>query len=116
MTARRVRALALVAACSIALGACSNTTRTTSVMTTDVGAAAAGSEVNIASLSAVVQQNPQDASAYNVRGTAYGRAGKYREAIADFGHRDKASAYRPRAEIIEREVTALQPSAIEILN
>jgi len=45
---------------------------------------AAGSQANIGSLSAVIAQNPSDANAYNVRGTAYGRAGKLREAIADF--------------------------------
>src|SRR3979490_1532803 len=44
----------------------------------------AGSQANIGSLSAVIAQNPSDANAYNVRGTAYGRAGKLREAIADF--------------------------------
>ena len=40
----------------------------------------AGSQVNIASLTAVVQQNPYDASAYNVRGTAYGKAGDLKAA------------------------------------
>src|SRR5690606_28152292 len=51
-----------------------------------------GSEVNISSLSSVVSQNPSDASAYNVRGTAYGKAGKLRQAIADF---DKAIQLNP---------------------
>jgi tetratricopeptide (TPR) repeat protein len=45
---------------------------------------AAGSQANIGSLSSVIAQNPNDANAYNVRGTAYGRAGKLKEAIADF--------------------------------
>src|SRR5262245_24604665 len=45
---------------------------------------AAGSQANIGSLSAVIAQNPNDANAYNVRGSAYGRAGKFREAVADF--------------------------------
>jgi hypothetical protein len=35
----------------------------------------AGSQVNIASLTTVIEQNPSDASAYNVRGSAYGRSG-----------------------------------------
>ena len=45
---------------------------------------AAGSEANINSLTAVIQRNPSDANGYNVRGTAYGRAGETREAIDDF--------------------------------
>ena len=39
---------------------------------------------NIASISAVVAQNPRDANALNLRGTAYGQAGDYEKAIADF--------------------------------
>ena len=45
---------------------------------------AMGSEANISSLSSVVNQNPSDASGYNVRGTALGRAGRYDQALADF--------------------------------
>ena len=45
---------------------------------------AQGSEANIASLSAVVDRNPNDAEAYNVRGTAYGRAGMLSQALRDF--------------------------------
>ncbi len=41
-------------------------------------------EVNIASLSDVIQRNPSDAAAYNTRGAAYARAGNYDSAIADF--------------------------------
>ena len=37
--------------------------------------------------------NPNDPSAYNVRGTAYGRAGRLREALADF---DRAIQLDPR--------------------
>ncbi len=45
---------------------------------------AQGSEANIASLTAVVDRNPNDAEAYNVRGTAYGRAGRLSRALKDF--------------------------------
>ena len=45
---------------------------------------AAGSEANIGSLTTVIQRNPSDANGYNVRGTAFGQAGKLKEAIADF--------------------------------
>ena len=40
--------------------------------------------VNIASLTEVVQRNPNDAAAYNTRGAAYARAGQFSDAIADF--------------------------------
>ena len=45
---------------------------------------AQGSQANIASLTTVVEANPDSPEAYNVRGTAYGRAGRNREALADF--------------------------------
>ena len=54
--------------------------------------AAQGSEQNIASLTAVIARSPQDPEAYNVRGSAYGRAGQYREALQDF---DRAIALNP---------------------
>ena len=41
---------------------------------------AQGSNENIASLTSVIDRNSADPEAYNVRGSAYGRAGKYREA------------------------------------
>src|SRR5690606_37968010 len=55
--------------------------------------AAQGSEENIASLTAVIERSPSDADAYNVRGTAYGRAGRNREALKDF---DRAIELNPR--------------------
>ena len=45
---------------------------------------AQGLSENIASLSAVIQRNPQDPEGYNVRGSAYGRAGQYQAALKDF--------------------------------
>src|SRR4051812_36584549 len=42
------------------------------------------SKVNIASLSDVIQRNPSDPSAYNTRGAAYARVGRYGDAISDF--------------------------------
>src|SRR5690349_9795636 len=53
---------------------------------------AQGSQQNIASLTAVIQRNPQDPEAYNVRGSAYGRSGKYQDALKDF---NKAIELKP---------------------
>src|SRR5687768_15722076 len=39
---------------------------------------------NIGSLSEVIQRNPADPSAYNTRGAAYAKVGRYSDAIADF--------------------------------
>ena len=46
--------------------------------------ASAGSSTNIASLTAVIDANPNDASAYSTRGIAYGQAGKLDKAVEDF--------------------------------
>src|SRR3546814_10988248 len=45
---------------------------------------AQGSEENIASLSSVIQSAPQNPEGYNVRGSAYGRAGEFKRALEDF--------------------------------
>ncbi len=55
--------------------------------------AASGAEANITSLTAVIEQNPNDATAYNVRGTAYGQAGALREALADFSRAIEINPY-----------------------
>ena len=44
----------------------------------------AASPANIASLSGVVQSNPNDPQAYNMRGSVFGQAGRNDEALADF--------------------------------
>jgi tetratricopeptide (TPR) repeat protein len=54
---------------------------------------AQGAEQNISSLTAVIQRNPNDAEAYNVRGSAYGRGGRYQEAIDYF---NRAIELNPR--------------------
>ena len=43
-----------------------------------------GSTENIGSLTDVINQNPSDPDAYNVRGAALGRSGRYRDALNDF--------------------------------
>ena len=52
--------------------------------TSSLGHSQADQRNNIASISAVVSQNPRDANALNLRGTAYGQSGDYEKAIADF--------------------------------
>ena len=64
--------------------------------------------VNIASLTEVIQRNPNDAAAYNTRGAAYARAGQFNDAIADFTKAiqidpNSGSAYNNRA-LAERQV------------
>ena len=44
----------------------------------------AGSTANLASLSAAIQRDPQNPVNYNVRGSAYGQAGQFQAALADF--------------------------------
>ena len=64
----------------------------------------AASPANIASLTEVVQRNPNDAQAYNMRGSVLGRAGRNQEALADFDHAiaDYSEALRvgPRSAVI----------------
>ncbi len=47
-------------------------------------AAQAEQKNNIASLTEVIKKNPNDANALNLRGSAYGQAGEYQKALADF--------------------------------
>ena len=69
-------AVALLAA--LALAGCATTTETTDVIRLD---RAQGSDENIASLTAVIQANPRAPEGYNVRGSAYGRAGQFKPAL-----------------------------------
>ena len=47
-----------------------------------------GTEENISSLTRVVERNPNNPEAYNVRGSAYGRAGQFDEALASLDNFD----------------------------
>ncbi len=81
---RPLPALALMLA--LALGACS----TTGLDVAGTGAPEsedaiyATSPANIESLTSVVQKNPNDPQAYNMRGSVFGKGGRYQEALADF--------------------------------
>ena len=68
----------------------------------------AGSPQNIASLTDVVQSNPSDAAALNVRGTAFARAGRFDQAIGDFSRAIQINpnlreAYANRALVLRRQ-------------
>ena len=90
-TARCGRAVlgrgALLALAALALAACSETmgSLTPSVNhVAEVDADSAAAPGNIASLTDVIQRNPNDSTAYNTRGIAYAKSGRYQNAIDDF--------------------------------
>src|SRR3954471_12096867 len=72
--------LALLA--GAALAGCQTVTGAPTTETEDNQLAA--SPANIASLTGVVQNNPNDPQAYNMRGSVFGQAGRNDEALADF--------------------------------
>ncbi len=64
---------------------------------------------NIDSLTEVIRRNPSSAEAYNTRGAAYARVGRFAEAVADFTEAAKldpnsAAAYTNRA-LAERQMS-----------
>src|SRR5258708_32051964 len=64
----------------------------------------AATPTNLASLTEVVQRNPNDAQAYNMRGSVLGRAGRNQEALADFDRAialdaNYAQAYANRGQV-----------------
>jgi tetratricopeptide (TPR) repeat protein len=52
---------------------------------------------NIESLTEVINKNPRDANALNLRGTAYGQIGDYKGAMADFNNALKINPEFPQA-------------------
>ena len=80
---RRPGTFGLISAAAFILAACQSTGDTGTFSTSSIDRSA-GSRVNIESLSAVIEENPNDANAYNVRGSAFGQAGDLDSAIQDF--------------------------------
>src|SRR5262249_22020478 len=67
---------------ALAFGGCSTSIQLGSPQSEESVAAASPS--NLASLTDVVQRNPNDPQAYNMRGSVLGQGGRYHEALADF--------------------------------
>lgn len=87
---KRFRVSLVVCTVLAGLSGCATSNQTDDVFRID---RAQGSQENIASLTSVINANPQDPEGYNVRGSAYGRAGDSRRAIEDF---NKALQLNPR--------------------
>src|SRR5665213_2353764 len=75
-------ALAGLALTTLALAGCQTVTGSPTTEAEDNLLAA--SPANIASLTGVVQSNPTDPQAYNMRGSVFGQAGRNDEALTDF--------------------------------
>src|SRR5438034_3067276 len=83
-TSVMARSIAIVLAAAVLAG-CGATIGTLDLTgSTEQENTQAATPANIASLSEVVQRNPNDAQAYNMRGSVLGRAGRTQEALADF--------------------------------
>ena len=79
----------ITAALGMGLAACGTTDTTDTIRINKEQ----GTEQNIASLTAVIDANPSDPEGYNTRGSAYGRAGQFSNALDDF---NRAIELKPR--------------------
>src|SRR5262245_8462819 len=86
--AGRIGAVLAAAATAALLGGCPGL----GVISQEPDPNVAATSTNIASLTEVIQRNPNDPQAYNVRGAVLGRAGRNDEALADF---NKAVSINP---------------------
>ncbi len=71
---------------ALGLGACESVSSlgTPSVAEIDDPSNAPAQQANIGSLTDVIRRNPNDPQAYNTRGVAFARSGRFTEAVADF--------------------------------
>ena len=95
--------LTVIATLGLGLAGCESLSPSRSAGVAEVVQDTGGNQTaNIASLSEVISRNPNDAVAYNTRGAAYARIGRYSDAIADFNKAtqidpNQAAAYTNRA-------------------
>jgi len=86
---RRAMTLAALAA-GLALAGCDGMSalgsRSRAVPVVEMSEDCATIQANVASVSEVIQRNPNDPQGYNTRGAAYARCGRFQEAITDFGN------------------------------
>src|SRR5215208_3177386 len=108
----RGKAFALLVLAALLAG-CSTTALTPSAnaVSESEEALLAASPANIASLTEVVQRNPNDPQAYNMRGSVLGLAGRHAEALSDFNKAisldaQYAQAYANRA-LVHRQMNKL---------
>src|SRR3954471_5023960 len=80
----RLKPRTLVVAAALMLAGCSGASDITGSVLEPQDPGNALSPANLASLTAVVERNPTDAQAYNIRGAVYGQAGQHEQALADF--------------------------------
>ena len=92
MTISTSRVLVSAALIALALAGCQSVSLGTSTTSENDDNQLAASPANIASLSGVIQRNPNDPQAYNMRGSVYGQGGRFQEALADF---DRAISLDP---------------------
>ena len=98
---KRLKPLGLLLA-ALGLSACDTVSRSGPSVAVLEDDSQGTSKVNISSLSEVIQRNPSDPSAYNTRGAAYARVGRYSDAVSDFNRAlqidpNYAPAYANRA-------------------
>ena len=76
----RALVLAALSALAIAVSGCTTTSPIDAISIDKTQ----GTDENISSLTDVIRRNPNDPEGYNVRGSAYGRSGQFRNALDDF--------------------------------
>src|SRR5215470_11222519 len=113
----RPRARVRFAPCALLLATAAGCSTVVSNIGTTQDAVYAASPTNIASLTDVVQHNPNDPQAYNMRGSVLGEGGRTQEALADFNKAisldpNFAQAYANRA-LIYRQTGKLDLAAAD---